>query len=377
MSDQFLATLTGRRERLEGIVSQPGSTHAGLWFERYFLASGGEDAKRNLMRECATIGVPPVYRSHYEIRKASLPSDCLCAIAEVCGRMVIGTGDKGVAEAGVTLHHTYGVPYIPGSALKGLAATYANMRLEGFSEPEEKRIPESQDDGAAPIIKPYHTLFGAENSAGYLTFFDALYIPDNTPNDFPLAPDVITGHHSGYYVGDTPQPPADWDSPIPVPFLTATGRYLIAVAGPQEWAQTAIKIVGMALRDIGIGAKTAAGYGRMRLFDLDNQLIELPSSIDSSSQSSPVAPTGAPPQEMPQQQPDKPVVPTSFVQQLQKSNAGSLPNLMGHWESLPHDIQATAAQLMIDHACSIKIKGLEEKSWYKKLLAAIQPDNEV
>src|SRR5207302_10163433 len=50
-------------------------------------------------------------------------------IAHVKGRMIIGLGDESVLETAITLHRTYGVPYIPGSALKGLAAAYVRQRL--------------------------------------------------------------------------------------------------------------------------------------------------------------------------------------------------------------------------------------------------------
>ena len=43
------------------------------------------------------------------------------------GRMVIGLGGENVLETGITLHHTYGTPLIPGTALKGLASHYCDQ----------------------------------------------------------------------------------------------------------------------------------------------------------------------------------------------------------------------------------------------------------
>jgi len=48
-------------------------------------------------------------------------------------------------------------------------------------------------------------------------------------------------------------------------FPLAHGRYLLAVTGPEEWTETAIQILKIAVEESGAGAKTAAGYGRMRL----------------------------------------------------------------------------------------------------------------
>lgn len=263
---------TGRRERLTGVDVSSRSTHAGLWFERYVGDLNTESSKRDLMVATATIGVPPIYGYHYDLWCESLPSTCCFATAEVIGRMLVGSGEKGAAEAGITLHQTYGVPYIPGSALKGLTATYANIHVAGFAAPTSRH--------STPT--PYEVMFGTEMSAGYVTFFDALYIPNTGPNRRPLEPDVITGHHSGYYVGNTPTAPADWDSPIPVPILTAVGCYLIALDGPDAWVKVALEILGLALRDSGIGAKTAAGYGRMRLQTMNGHPC-LPSVVQNSS----------------------------------------------------------------------------------------------
>ncbi len=274
MTDQLLPGASGRRAALNSATNQSGSTNAGLWFDRYYLRDGPDaeaEHKRTLMVAVAGLRAPELYRGAYDRWRTGLPSGCTCAVAEVRGRMVVGTGDKGVAEAGVTLHHTYGVPFIPGSALKGLASAYAHLHLEG----DGWRRPPLRPEDPASEQTPHEVLFGSTRSAGFVTFFDALYIPGSADGDHPLTPDVITGHHGDYYVSGT-KPPADWDSPVPVPFLTATGRYLIALDGPAGWAAHALSILGMALRDSGIGAKTAAGYGRMRLLDLDGRAIALP-----------------------------------------------------------------------------------------------------
>jgi CRISPR-associated protein Cmr6 len=54
-----------------------------------------------------------------------------------------------------------------------------------------------------------------------------------------------------------------------VPFLSVTGRYLIALAAPElpnpsEWIQATFAILEGALEEMGIGAKTSSGYGRMK-----------------------------------------------------------------------------------------------------------------
>lgn len=278
--------MTTRRRDLEQVRQQPRSTHTGLWFDRFYTAdpNSKDNGRREHIQAVVALGVPDVYRDFYALWQSSLPTSCVRAIAEVRGRMVLGTGAKGVVEAGITLHRTYGVPYIPGSALKGLVAAFANTRLVGFDKRTEPHIPASKPGEQLEPPKPYHTLFGAENSAGYVTFFDALYIPGSAKDNKPLTPDVITGHHGAYYVGDQPKPPADWDSPNPVSFLTATGQYLIALDGPVAWVATAHKLLGLALDELGIGAKTAAGYGRMRLLPYTD---EMPDTVGEAAEPQP------------------------------------------------------------------------------------------
>ena len=75
---------------------------------------------------------------------------------------------------------------------------------------------------------------------------------------------MITVHHPEYYQNGN-SAPADWDSPTPIPFMTATGDFLIALhaADAPAWAGVAYGILKMALDEAGVGAKTSSGYGRL------------------------------------------------------------------------------------------------------------------
>ena len=252
--------MSSRRDSLKDIPFEK-SVHAGLWLDKYIKDQVADKVKSDLVEDVSTTSPPALYDAFYKRWEKTLrelgikPRE-----AKVLGRIVIGLGDESVLETSVTLHHTYGVPYIPGSALKGLAASYVRQKL---GEDWKK-------DGEA-----YKTIFGETDEAGYITFFDAYYIPGSghryKEKVQALYPDVITVHHQDYYQ-EGKKAPADWDSPIPVPFLSATGRYLIALAAPEleepirsAWINTTFDILGEALRTMGIGAKTSSGYGRMKL----------------------------------------------------------------------------------------------------------------
>ena len=82
-----------------------------------------------------------------------------------------------------------------------------------------------------------------------------------------LYQDVITVHHPNYYQKKDILP-SYWESPTPIPFLSATGAYLIALAAPnlehgELWVEKTFEILEHALKEMGIGAKTSSGYGRM------------------------------------------------------------------------------------------------------------------
>jgi CRISPR-associated protein Cmr6 len=251
--------MDSRRPIFDQVTPEAG-THVGLWLERAQrdLEAEGSARQEHIESAISAARVTPEYRRFFQRWEAALKELPFTrhAPATVSGRMVVGLGEESVLETSITLHRTYGVPYIPGSALKGLAAAAAHKHLE---DENWKKI---KPDGK--IGESHRLMFGDTTSSGYVTFHDALWKPEG--DRLPLDLDVMTVHHPKYYqAANDPPPPADWDSPTPIAFLTARGTYLLAVTGPEEWAQAAMEILTEALQRDGIGAKTAAGYGRMNV----------------------------------------------------------------------------------------------------------------
>ncbi len=246
------------REKLGGLAPE-AHTNAGLWLDKYLCGADQRKQSHNgqpktlLVKEVATIKTSDLYPVFFESWKAALTNEeTILAKAIVEGRLAIGLGDDSVLETSITLHHTYGVPYLRGSALKGLTAAFARNRIGGMW---------------AKNSPAYKVVFGETGDAGYVTFHDALYVPGSGYKGQALHADIMTVHHKDYY-GSGNEPPADWDEPNPVPFLSATGSYLVALSAPQgcqEWLQAAFDILKLALAEEGIGAKTSSGYGRMKL----------------------------------------------------------------------------------------------------------------
>jgi CRISPR-associated protein Cmr6 len=252
--------MKSRREALDiPELQQPAAdTNAGLWLDKGLSDPDEKGGRQAHIEQLSAIRVTEEYRRFYERWKKAvqeLGPFTQTAEAAVVGRMIVGLGAESVLETAIALHRTYGMPYIPGSSLKGLVAATAHQQL---ADPEWHK---STDQGK---IGAWHRLlFGDQESSGYVTFHDALWIPEGTA--LPLDPDVMTVHHPNYYQGKDNAPAADWDSPNPVAFVTAHGRFLLALTGPQEWAEKAMEILKIALEDYGAGAKTAAGYGRMQV----------------------------------------------------------------------------------------------------------------
>lgn len=189
------------------------------------------------------------------------------------GRLIVGLGSENVLETGITLNHVFGLPIIPGSGQKGLAAHYCDHVWGGrltndgggmatrFRNARKKRNEETEPQG------DYHRLlFGNTDESGCIIFHDAWFVPDSDKQ--PLRLDVMTPHHLDWLDGSVA--PTDFDSPNPVPFLSVSGRFLFAMSwnGPRShphalaWTKEAMKLLTQALRNWGIGGKTSSGYGR-------------------------------------------------------------------------------------------------------------------
>jgi CRISPR-associated protein Cmr6 len=239
------------RTALQGVGVQP-TTHPGLWLDKYARAENGRleaPQKARTIREAAGVKVRDGYRRAFERREQSFTAaGCLCFDVEAEGRIAIGLGAKGVLENGLTLEHTWGVPILPGSALKGLAAAAAR-KLVGPGSPDWSA------NGAS-----YRELFGTTELSGCVDFHDAWWRPVDGRSG--IDPDVMTVHHAEYYGGEN-NPPSDFDSPTPIPFCTARGTFLVALDGDRTWCEAARQLLVLGLEHLGIGAKTNAGYGRM------------------------------------------------------------------------------------------------------------------
>ncbi|HEX5271229.1 MAG TPA: hypothetical protein VFW33_12100, partial [Gemmataceae bacterium] len=107
---------------------------------------------------------------------------------------------------------------------------------------------------------------------GVIRFSDAWIVPESlTADGEGVVRDVMTPHHPRWQTMPDVAP-TDFDSPNPVAYLSAAGRFHVAVAwqGPEhseqwKWSGLAFTLLKEALAQWGAGGKTSSGYGR--LFD--------------------------------------------------------------------------------------------------------------
>jgi CRISPR-associated protein Cmr6 len=239
-----------RRKSLPSPTS--GASNAGLILASYLEQTDDRGKKkRELLQQAMDAGkvADPLYQLAFARWKAATTNkSTVSGELRVLGRLVVGLGGENVLETGITLHHTYGTPIIPGSALKGLASHYCHDELG-------PRDPELLHNG-----KHYRAIFGTTDDSGFAIFHDAWICP----GEKGLVPDVMTPHHGDYYAKKPGAAPTDFDDPNPVSFLSAVGKFRVAVSCDNtEWAEFTLKLLKAALKDWGVGGKTNAGYGRM------------------------------------------------------------------------------------------------------------------
>ena len=171
------------------------------------------------------------------------------------GRLLVDHSGGLIENSNLCLHHLFGYPMIPGSALKGIARAYANAS-ENVDWVQFARIFGGKEKGKS-------------DQKGNVAFLPA--VPAD--NNWELVVDVLTPHFD-----------SDTKNPIPVFFPAikrgAKFRFQIRKVSADtsdEDLDAAMRFLVGALTTNGVGSKTAAGYG----------WFETPSEDDGGASGSP------------------------------------------------------------------------------------------
>ncbi len=258
--------------------SRDARGHAGLWFDKFYnrwpieestvkleATSPSRDKNPKLewiqtLAGANTIGARDlIEETVFRLMRLIESRNGRATVFATESRFVTGLGRSHPVENGFAWHPTLGTPYLPASSVKGLVRSWA--KAEGVAPTEQQR------------------LLGGPGTAGTMCFLDAV----------PVAPvhleaDIMTPHYAGWSDDD---PPGDWCSPIPIPFLVtaAETRFLFGIIPCRTVAardiETVSKWLRCALAYAGGGAKTAIGYGRFR--DDDKQTHQWNESVRSEA----------------------------------------------------------------------------------------------
>jgi CRISPR-associated protein Cmr6 len=248
------------------VQQRPDFANTGLWYDKFcstwkigwvmdapakvewIKTVAGKCGDRNLLRE-HTI----------RLKKLAEHGNGNSRVFSTRYRFVSGMGREHPVENGFAWHHTLGVPYLPGSSVKGMVRSYLDTWTER-NQLEIKRIfgPRRWQDEQGQ----WHD---TDPTVGTVLFLDAIPIAQVV-----LKADIMTPHYGPYYQdGKTP---GDWHSPTPIPFLTVDeGAKFLFTLLPRTRSEEHLQDCAMvlawlteALQTTGAGAKTAIGYGRFK-----------------------------------------------------------------------------------------------------------------
>lgn len=250
--------MISRRENLRRLEY---GDHAGLAMQKLYRQHDekGESA-RELLNAISELKVSSdAYKTVFARWQINLPQNTIKFTATTNSALAIGLGNASPLEVGLSIHHTYGTPYLPGSAIKGLLTRAAKVH---------KLSSEMTD-----------ILFGTTDTAAHIVYWDAMLEPSSTQ---PFQQDVITVHHQKYYGSSGKDGfPTDFDDPNPISFLSVKPKtkFCFAISsnseGAGEWLQLAAELLKYALENMGLGGKTNAGYGYFE--------VKLPEKVKSEA----------------------------------------------------------------------------------------------
>lgn len=238
------------RPALRAITRNTRDAHAGLLQQRGLpIWEKNEKNEKNKLIERITHTTVP---NHYHLALARWigltrnKNRFTSTVLHCENRLYIGLATGNTLETGVHTHHSYGVPYLPGSSIKGAVRHYA------------------EQNGLAPAY--LDELFGGDSEtgepSGALVWHDAWWLPLNE-RDRPYISEIVTVHHQEYYNGKSPQADGS-ESPIPNQQIATGGAYYFVIEGAPDWTRYALGLLNATLEHQGLGSKTASGYGYFR-----------------------------------------------------------------------------------------------------------------
>lgn len=182
-----------------------------------------------------------------------------------------GLGNEHPLENGFSFLTPYGLPYLPGSGVKGVIRRAAEELASGDWDDTQGWMPEAIHFLFGPGEEDFRADSDTPARQGALRFWDVLPKPPKNS----LAVEIMTPHLGDYYQAKNDATPNTSLTPNPIPFLAVPagssfafhveclpGRITDAEL-QKQWKSLVEAAFAHAAEWLGFGAKTAVGYGRM------------------------------------------------------------------------------------------------------------------
>ncbi len=192
--------------------------------------------------------------------------------------LLCGSGLEHPTEIGFSFLNPYGIPYIPGSTIKGLARNCLLNNLLCSSSTSDREVMSenlvflfgaAENNNFSSSFHP-EANFTVSTTKGHLTFLDSI---PTSESDSQMEVDILNPHFSDYLSGKTEFPVSG--TPIPVFFLVVksnTSFSLIVLhrkhndtLSGQQCHEYVDKLLRQFIKSSGVGSKTSVGYGAFRI----------------------------------------------------------------------------------------------------------------
>lgn len=219
----------------------------------------GEDQapiRQNAIDTLLAWSAPSCYVAAQKVRRQRLQqaADTVLFTARTVSPLLCGFEHDTLIGFGFSFLQPWGVPYLPGSSVKGCVST----RLAKVGSGTLSGAPERRGVDAANLLGGRTEPHGLVS--GCVDFLEAWWVP--CENKSPFMTDIVNPHYGKYYQGE--RWPDGMESPIPFKFaaIRPGETFCFTIQGPSEWTTLAKTILLDALSNHGVGAKTRIGYGR-------------------------------------------------------------------------------------------------------------------
>ena len=222
-------------------------------------------------------------RRFIKLLTSAYPGRHVVLVAQLEARLAINLSDSLIQNAGISLDRLFGLPVIPGSAVKGVCRHAALAELKTAKKDDDKRR----------LSRLFQQVFGTSSVdfapgrggrakggelADYVQYLEDPerntvkgcidFLSAHPVNAARITVDLTTVHYPDYYhSGETEDLSLEKPRPNPFPVVEQGVRFAFCLvanrlaSNPEEPLAAASRWLSTALTTQGMGAKTASGYG--------------------------------------------------------------------------------------------------------------------